>query len=421
MIYFYEYFEFFTMNNRNTIYYFVLLTFFSCQNIEKTSQWRGPNRDGIYPGTNLLKIWPENGPDLIWSFEGLGKGHGNVGIGNDKLFVCGMPDSIGVLYAFDLKGQLLWEKEYGLEWTRNYTGSRSTPTVVGNLVYLESGHGVVFCYDEKSGDLVWSVDLLQKYNAENIKWGMAESLLVDGNIIYCTPGGKVNNIVALDRFTGETIWTSSGNGQPAAYCSPILVEHNETRLIITMTAESIIGVDAETGEFYWSIEQQQSNKIHANTPLYFEGKILCSSASAKSEYTGTVQIQLSEDGKSAEINWRRPKITNLMSGYILKNGFVFGSPFNKSEWYCLNWESGESEYISKAFNSGVIIFADGLFYCYSHKGEMALVDADDKDFKILSVFDIPMGTDQHWAHPVIDSGRLYIRHGDALMAYDIAQ
>lgn len=409
------------MMMKNIFCLFVATLLISCNESPEISQWRGPDRDGKYPYTNLLKQWPDNGPDLLWSFEGLGEGHGNVGIGKDRLFVCGMPDTIGVIYAFNMQGELSWKKEYGVEWYLNYTGSRSTPTVVGDLVCFESGKGVVYCYDGNDGNLIWSVDLLQKFNAENIKWGMAESLLVDGNTIFCTPGGPENNVVALNRFTGETIWTSTGNHQPAAYCSPILVEHNNTRLIVTMTAESIIGLDAETGEAYWSIEQQQSNKIHANSPVYFEGKIVCSSSSSKTIHGGTVQIQLSEDGKKAEVSWRREKITNLMSGFILNDGFIFGSLYKKSDWYCLNWETGETAYMSEALTSGVVIYADDLFYCYTHKGEMALVDADNQEFKILSSFNVPLGTMQHWAHPVIDQGRLYIRHGNALMAYDIAQ
>ena len=409
------------MINKNIFCLIAVALLFSCKESTEISQWRGPDRDGKYPDTNLLKQWPEDGPDLLWSFEGLGEGHGNVGIGKDQLFICGMPDSMGVVYSFTMQGKLLWKKEYGLEWHKNYTGSRSTPTVVGDLVYFESGQGVVFCYNGKSGDLVWSVNLLEKFNAENIKWGMAESLLVDGNTIFCTPGGPENNVVALNRFNGKTVWTSKANGQPSAYCSPILVEHNNTRLIVTMTSESIIGLDAGTGESYWSVGQQQSNKIHANSPVYHEGKILCSSSSAKSPHSGTVQIQLSDDGKKVDVIWRREKITNLMGGFILNDGYIFGSLYKKSDWYCLNWKTGETQYISKDLNSGVIIFADGLFYCYNQKGEMALVDADEKEFKVISKFDVPLGTMQHWAHPVIDHGKLYIRHGNALMVYDIAQ
>jgi outer membrane protein assembly factor BamB len=287
------------------------------------------------------------------------------------------------------------------------------------MVYFESGQGVVYCYNGNSGDLIWSVDLLDKFQAGNIQWGMAESLLVDGNKIYCTPGGKEHNIVALERMTGETIWTSKGNRQPAAYCSPLLVEHNGMRVIVTMTSESIVGVDAETGETYWVQEQRQRNYIHANTPIYHDGKILCSSSSDQSDLDGTVLLQLSKDGKEASVLWRNTGITNLMGGVILKDGFVYGSNYRSSEWYCLNWTTGETEYISKPFTNGVIVYADGLFYCYTEGGDMALVDANPQDFKVISQFKIPLGTNQHWAHPVIHDGRLYVRRGNALMVYNI--
>jgi outer membrane protein assembly factor BamB len=404
---------------RATLGLFFISIVFSCRQPVHLSQWRGPDRDGIFHETDLLKEWPEDGPEILWSYEGLGAGHGNVGIGKDKLFICGMPDTIGVLYAFSFAGDLLWEKEYGVEWHKSYTGSRTTPTIVDDLVYFGSGQGMLFCYHADNGDLVWSIDLLKKFNSKNIPWGITESMLIDGDKIYCTPGGVEANVVALDRFTGETIWVSEGNNQPSAYCSPILVKHNDTHLLVTMTAESIIGVDAETGESYWSIEHQQSNKIQANTPMYHNGGILCISDWAKSEKHGAVLLQLSEDGKDVEVRWRNNDIKNLTGGYILKDGYVVSSPYNKSVWQCFDWETGNIQYTSEAFKSGVIIFADGLFYCYNHEGEMGLVDADDQEFKVISSFNVPLGENQHWAHPVIEKGILYVRHGNALMAYDV--
>ena len=394
----------------------------ACSNTIETSQWRGPDRDGKYPAEKLLMEWPENGPELLWSFEELGEGHGSVGMGRDRIYVCGMIDTIGHLFAFDLAGNLLWQQPYGLEWYQNYTGVRSTPTVVGEMVYFESGQGVVYCFDGKSGDLIWSVDILDKFGAQNIQWGMAESLLIEDDILYCTPGGKEHNIVALNRITGETIWTSRGSGQPAAYCSPLRINHNGTQLIVTMTSEAIVGVDAKTGETYWVQEQRQRNYIHANTPVYHDGKILCSSSSDnRSDFDGTVLLQLSEDGKQVSVIWRNRKITNLMGGVILKDGYVYGSNYRSSDWYCLNWDTGEAEYISSPFQNGVIVYADGLFYCYSEGGEMALVDASPHEFRIINKFPIPLGTKEHWAHPAIHDGRMYIRHGNALMVYNIGR
>jgi hypothetical protein len=326
----------------------------------------------------------------------------------------------GILFAFDRNGRKLWQIDYGKEWTGDYPGARSTPTVVGDLLYLESGQGKVICLDSNTGEIQWSVDLLQQFEAENIRWGMTESLLVDGDRVIATPGGPRHNLVALNRLNGRVVWTSRGNGEPAAYCSPILVAHNNTRLIISMTAESIIAVDADTGVFYWSTPQHQTNKIHANTPLYFDGKILASSASEDS-HSGLVLLQLSRDGKSADVLWRNQRYRNLMGGVILRDRHAYGSHYRRSHWSAVDLQTGEFSHHSRELGGGAVIYADDLFYCYSEDGELALVDASPKSFEILSSFEITRGSGRHWAHPVIRAGRLYLRHGDVLMVYDIAR
>ena len=97
----------------------------ACQTItEGSMQWRGPLRNGIYAETGLLKTWPAGGPKMVWSYQGLGAGHGNVGMGKDRVFILGMRDNTGILYAFDYSGTLRWKKEYGPEWDENYIGPR---------------------------------------------------------------------------------------------------------------------------------------------------------------------------------------------------------------------------------------------------------------------------------------------------------
>jgi outer membrane protein assembly factor BamB len=390
----------------------------ACSQPEKLSQWRGPQRNGIYPEKGLLKTWPEKGPDMLWSFQGLGAGHGGVGFTEDKIFILGMPDTIGIIYALDYNGKLLWKKNYGTEWHENYTGPRSTPTIIGEYVYFLSGQGTVFCFNSNTGDKIWSVDLLKKFDAPNITWGMTESLLIEGDRLFCTPGGKENNIVALNRFTGETIWTSPGSRQPSAYCSPIFVKHNKTNLVVTMTAESIIGVDALTGQCYWQVPQFQDNMIHANTPVYSEGNIYCSSTYSKTN-SGLVSLKLSGDGKSVTTQWRNENYKNLMGGIIVTDGHIYGSVYRESLWCCVDTSNGQIIYSSDKFGSGNIIMADSMLYCYSEKGEMALVSASDTSFNVISRFKIPLGSDQHWSHPDISGGILYVRHGDALMAFNV--
>lgn len=399
---------------------FFCLVFLACSNQSNHSEWRGPNRMGIYYETGLLTNWPDSGPELLWSFESLGAGHSSVGIGNDMVYVNGMPDTLGVLYAFDLNGNLQWQKTYGPEWHINYTGARSTPVTVNDKVYLLSGMGVVYCFDGNTGNIIWQVDLIDKYQAENIRWGITETLLVDGEKLYCTPGGEKHNVIAINRFTGETIWTSEGFSEPSAYCSPVLVNHNNTKLILTMTASSAIGLDAETGQMYWRVEQNQGNKIHANSPLYNNGVVYFSSSSAKTN-GGLLALKLSETGKEVTQLWRNESFKSLMGGIVMVNEKIYGSNYRSKEWYAINPADGSLTLLTDNFTNGVIVFADNHFYCYNEDGEMALVSVSDKDFPIRSKFTVLMGTKEHWAHPVIHNKRLYLRHGNALMVYDISK
>jgi outer membrane protein assembly factor BamB len=266
---------------------------------------------------------------------------------------------------------------------------------------------------------VWFVDFFRDLKADSIQFGFSESPLIHGDKIICTPGGKENNVVALNRFTGEKIWACKGIGEQATYSSPILFNHNGNEIIVSMTASSILGIDAGTGELLWRFYQYQDNKIHANTPVYIDGKVLVSSTSRK-DSSGLVLIQLSPDGRKAAIQWRNRDIINLMGGMIVRDGYIYMSTYMQPKWYCIDLATGAIKYISKDPGGGVVIFADGLFYCYTEKdGELALVSATPEAFKVISRFRVPYGTSEHWAHPVISEGRLFLRHGGSLMAYDI--
>ena len=406
-------------------FFLLIIVLTGCRQKTETSEWRGPNRDGIYPETNLLKHWPENGPEMLWSFEGLGFGHSAVAVANNKVYVTGMKDtvaSLGTLFTFDLQGNLLWEKDYGGDFDLNFHGTRSTPIIVNDLIYIESGMGAVYCLNAESGAEIWSVDFIDDFGVDSVlQFGYSESVLIDGDNLICVPGGKENNVVALNRFSGEMVWSSKGVGEIATYNSPILINHNGLKLVIAMTSGSIMGIDANTGEMYWRIEQTQQNLIHANTPLFYDGKLVISSADRK-DSSGLVQLQLSDDAKSVEVVWRDKKFINLMGGLVKIDSCLYGSAYMKKDWRVIDWNTGEMLVQDKEIGGGAIIYADGLFYCYAERdGAMALVNATPNKFEIISNFEITMGTKEHWARPVINNGVLYIRHGNALMAYNISR
>ena len=405
------------MKNKICLVLVTVLFSFSTLFAQIDSQWRGPNRDGVYPNESLLKLWPEEGPKLLWFVDGVGAGYSSPAVTSNRIFVTGMIRGEGFLFAFDADGKPVWKISYGSEWSGDRPGARTAPTVVGDLIYLMSAHGQVVCLSTE-GKIVWTKNLKQDFGARNIDWGMTESLLVDGDRVFCTPGGRNAMMAVLDRHSGKTIWTIKGNGEKSGYCSPCLVKHGQRRLILTMTAESVVGIDADTGEFLWQHSHITDYAVNANTPLYHNGYIYTVSGYD----TGGQMFQLSDDGTTVKRIWSTDKLDSQMGAVILVDGFIYGSGHQNRGWFSLDWKTGKVQFSARELGSkGAIIYSDGLLYCYSERGDVGLVKPNPQKFEVLSSFRIKEGSGEHWAHPVINNGRLYIRHGNALMVYNIAR
>ncbi|MBN1765066.1 MAG: PQQ-like beta-propeller repeat protein [Sedimentisphaerales bacterium] len=393
------------------------------------NQFRGPLRDGKSAETSLLKEWPPDGPRLLWTFYGLGEGHSSASIAHGVIYTTGMIDKEGFIFALDLKGKLKWKKSYGAEWWESYPGTRSTPTVEEDRLYLISGKGVFFCFDAKTGQKKWLVDLMEKFSGENIQWGIAESPLIDGEKIYCTPGGKGTSVAALNKMTGETIWVSKDLSDKSAYCCPVVFDHGGKHLYVTMLAKSIVCLDTADGSLLWQIPHKVDWDISAVSPLYHDGCLYFTNGYGK----GGMLLELSDDGTRYTRKWTDKVLDCRLGGVVLVDGYIYGSN-DKNAWICIEFSTGKVKYNVKDIGKGSVIYADGMLYCYSEgDGTLALVKASPAGYDIISSFKVTVppektAADQadeeedqvaHWPHPSIANGVLYVRHGNALMAYDI--
>lgn len=398
------------MNNKYIVILFLsfLTVTLSAQNI----QWRG-DRTGIYKETGLLKSWPENGPAMVWNYKGLGDGYSSVAISSDKIYLTGMTNGKGSIYVLDLAGKLLNKKEYGNEWTTSYEGTRGTITVNDGKLYLVSGMGEIYCFDESTLNLVWKKNFLREYNASNIEWGINEAPLIIDDKVIVTAGGKTHNIVALNKNTGALVWSTPGEGDLSAYCSPLYIGDQQVPQIVTLTANHIIGVEVATGKKLWSYKNSNRYSIHANTPVYADNMLL----SVGSDESGAVMLRLTNGGRNVERMWQVKEFDNRMGGMVKVGNYVYGSG-NSRNWYCVDWRTGEIKF-NERIAMGAVVANDGMLYCYTDRGEMLLVKASPDKFDIVSRFQVQLGTGQHWAHPVIHKGVMYVRHGDSLMAYNI--
>jgi outer membrane protein assembly factor BamB len=359
------------------------------------------------------------GPKLLWSVDGLGKGFSTAAVADGMVYTTGVVAKEGMLFAFDLQGNEKWKESYGGGWTGPHPGARTTPTVDGDSVYVISEAGVVVCFDVKTGRKKWAVDTLAKFGGTNVNWGISESVLINGDKLICTPGGKDATVVALDKKSGTTIWTSKGLSDLSAYCSAILVERGGKKLIVTITARSVVGVDAEGGKVLWQhtnkLHKGQPRKVNPNSPVYHDGCV-----HVTSRFTGGVTLKLAADGGSVTKVWEDDNFDPHHGGVVLVDGYIYGASTKSKKWMCLDWATGKVMYEHKWLGKGSLASAEGMLYCYEEEeGTVGLVKASPDGFDIVSSFVVPKGTGEHWAHPVVCGGRLYIRHGDALMAYDV--
>jgi outer membrane protein assembly factor BamB len=257
--------------------------------------------------------------------------------------------------------------------------------------------------------------MVETYGGKTIVWGYNETPVVDGDVIYCTPGGADHSVMALNRHNGSEIWSCPGKGEYSAYCTPLLFTHNGRKILTTHTESHLLGIDAKTGTLLWAQPQPNKYSVHANTPLYHDGGLFYFSGYGK----GSGKLNLNEDGSKIDFAWENISMDGRMGGAVLLDGYIYGSGDNNREWKCIDWKTGENKWESKEIAKGNIIYADGKLYCYSEKGELAILEATPEKFNLLSQTKVEAGTEQHWAHIMISKDVLYLRHGDALVAYKI--
>ncbi len=384
-------------------------------------QFHGPNRNNMSTETGLLKRWPDGGPKLLWTARGIGPGFATVSIAGGTIYTAGSRDGKTAIAALDLAGKTLWQVHNGKAWEqKGLSGSRGTPTIDDGRLYHESPHGDVVCLDAKTGEKIWGLNILDTFHAKNITWALAESLLIDGEHVICCPGGPETSVVALDKRTGRVVWKCRSTGDQAGYASPVLAEYQGLRMILVMTSQGFIGVNADTGNSLWRIKRIVPWEEMIFAPVYHDGHVFISTP----HRTGCVKWKIRVEGDKASLTevWKTTDLDVQFGGAILYDGYVYGAAHRSSnaKWVCLDWNTGRTMYVDGGVGRGSVTFAQGLLYTLSERHVMGLVRADPSGHKLLGRFPLPEGGEgPSWAHPVVCGGRLYIRHGNLLFAYDI--
>lgn len=332
-----------------------------------------------------------------------------------------------VLLAFDMKGNKKWETTFGRAWTDSYSESRCTPTINDNRIYVTSGKLDAACIDASSGKIIWAVQVNDKFGGAYGNWGKAESPIVLDNKVFFTPSGWSTTVVALDKLTGETIWSSESLKDGSSYVSPLLIERNGKQQIVDLTEKYVFGYSPLDGKILWKFNYGELTggpdffNVQINTPLYWNGSIFVTNGYNHAN----VMLDLSLDGASVTRKWSEHIMDTHHGGDVRLGDYIYGSDCQnnfKGKWDCVDWNSGKKIYDTDVITRGSIISAEGMLYCYEEKtGNISLVKASPEKFEVVSSFKVPLGNGAHWSHPVINKEILYVRHMDALMAFNIKE
>jgi outer membrane protein assembly factor BamB len=393
--------------------------------------FRGPNRTSVVNDSKLLKSWPANGPKLLWEGSGAGRGYASLAIVGDKMFTLGdglstKKDADEYVSCFDRStGKQLWATKTGEPWTGgkpDWQSSRSTPTVDQDRVYVVTPQGKLICYDVADGKVLWQKSLEKEFSGRKAdSWGYSESVLVDGDKVLATPGGPTSTVVALDKKTGEKIWSlSSPDDRGAGHSSIVISNVGGMKVYVQSTGSGLIGF-SEKGTLLWNYPVGKTTAV-IPTPIIRDDLVFypvgykTGGALVRQIPSGNGQVAVKE------IYGFNTKLANKHGGVVLVGNHVYGDSDDKGQPFCADLMTGDVAWTSRGSGSGsaVVIAGGDRLYIRYQNGVIALVEANPAAYKEVGSFKIP-GSDERpsWSHPVILDGKLYLREQDKILCYDI--
>jgi outer membrane protein assembly factor BamB len=412
---------------RNILFFsFFSLFFFAAEAARSQQfswpQWQGPFRNGLTKETGLVKEWPDGGPKQKWLFDECGAGYAGPAIADGRLFILGERNGVAQLMAIDVEsGRELWALDMGGEYRNDWgNGPRSTPTVDGNRVYALDSSGVLICATI-DGQEVWR-QTMPSLGGKVPNWGYAESPLVDGDKVLCTPGGPQGTIAAFNKETGDPIWRSEELKDFAHYSSIVRGEFHGKPQYVQLLEKRLVGLSVDDGKLLWEVEWP-GNVAVIPTPIVRDNHVFVTSG-----YNAGCML-VSIDANNVATKVYENKVMKNQHGGVINVGTALYGFSDGVGWVSMDIRSGEVNWRERdALGKGAIGYADDRFYCVDEgEGHVVLIDASPQEWKERGRFTLSPQS-QHrsprggiWVHPVVVNGMLFLRDQEYLYCYDVKQ
>jgi outer membrane protein assembly factor BamB len=430
----------------------VLIVFLGNAYAQEWPQFLGPTRNSISPQKDIMRTWPADGPEVLWTTN-LGIGYGGPVAKDGKAYLLDRDDQAGdMLKCFDLSnGKELWNFSYKAPGSVMFPGSRSVPALDGNYVYSCGPYGDLYCIDINTHKPVWNKNVWTEFGGAEIpKWAIAQCPLVFGNLLIIASQAPQAGVVAYEKLTGEVKWTSAALG-PEGYVSPALVKVGGEDHVVMITASAgggfgrtgsggkVVGIDPNTGKILWEYTNWQC-RIPAPVALDAgESRILVTGGYEAG--AAMIKIEKKADGTyDVKELYKNADFGAHTQPPVLYNGFFYAqytTNERKDGLVCMSmdgeikWKTGKSP----AFDKGGMIIADGLLFSTDGGSRLYLIEPDPSAFKPVASAELlktggvsgdPMATrvggdTQNWAPLALAEGKLLIRDQSRLVCVKVAK
>jgi outer membrane protein assembly factor BamB len=389
-------------------------------------RFRGENFDGVSTESMpLARSWPAGGPKVLWSVE-LGEGHAGAAIWNGRVYVLDYdrPKKADVLLCLSLAdGKEIWRHSYPVDVKRNHGMSRTVPAVTDKVVVALGPKCHVTCFDPKTGELKWGIDLVKEYGAKVPPWYAGQCPLVDNDRVILAPGGPDALLLAVEAETGKPVWkTPNEHDWAMSHSSIVPMDLKDKRMYVYCASGGVVGVDAEDGKVLWETDAWKISIATVPSPVIIgDGRIFL----AGGYNAGAMLLAIKEDaGKFSAapgLKLAAKVFGAAQQTPVFYNGCLYGVRPD-GELVCLDlegktvWSSGPEH----RFGLGPYLVAGGLLYALSDdKGLLTMVEATPEGYKPLAEAQVLTGHDA-WGPMAIASGRLIARDLTHMVCLDVA-
>lgn len=380
-------------------------------------RWLGPFGNGSSKETGLKLTWDEKGPKKLWEAEG-GEGYSTIAVADGRAITLVQRGGKEIAVAFDAKtGSPLWQTPIAPGFKNSYgNGPRSTPTIDGDLVFVQSVSGNLACLRAKDGGFVWDKNLLTTFGGKNISWGLSASPIVDGDLVFTIPGGKGAGVAAFEKTTGKLAWKVGDD--KAAYASPTIATVGGKKQVVFFTAPGLVGVDPSSGKELWRMGWKTEFDCNICTPIAIGEKLFVSSG----ESVGCAMLQLKADSPP-DVVWesrgKKGVMTNYWANAVVHNKHLYGlsGEFDKRiDLNCVDAETGKLVWSKAGTGKGALLLAQDHLIFTTKTGDLVVAKADPTSYQEVSRATV-LGENR--TSPTLSNRRLYVRDLKKIVCFDL--